>query len=317
MKNIIRKLLKKIGFPIPTYLTYCYRYDEKRFDMVDNNESKEHKKYAAQIRIIVHTIEKAFSLSDCRDDFGRGKIITLINLLESYDPQKGKDEEAVVLANSIINKYYNHRVEKRLSVDFIPTQYRKDPHTQIKTGAQEFYHISNFSSFEQFARSRHSIRNFSSRSIDKERIVTAVKIAQTSPSACNRQATRVYACLDPEKIGILKNSHGGIKSFGQPGFIIAIAQDMTMYLNEYERNTWLIDAGIFCMNLLYALHSEDFGCCPVIWGGMEDEDTRIMELLGIPASERVAILIVGGNIGAECKTPVSSKRQVNEILSFC
>ena len=50
--------------------------------------------------------------------------------------------------------------------------------------------------FRAFAQSRHSVRWFSDATVDLGVIKQAISIAQTAPSACNRQATRVKIIKD-------------------------------------------------------------------------------------------------------------------------
>lgn len=314
MKRFVLSYLNKIGLFCNRYLRVCYEYDFSKFRKFSGLENESPEVTAAKIRIITHTIEKAMSLSDCRDDFGKEKICNLINLCNEYEKTSRSDEDAVHLCRAIIEKYYTFRKSKGLDASFIPVTFHST-NLNVAAGATQFAIPQESRGFIKIAQSRHSIRNFDNRKVEEIDIFNAIKIAQTAPSACNRQATRIYACLSDEKIKAIKDSHGGIRTFGKPGVIFAITQDLNLYMNEYERNTWLVDGGIFCMNMLYALQSVGLGCCPVIWGGMPDEEEHMASLLGIPENERIVVLIVAGYPPADgCKTPCSSKRPVEDIL---
>lgn len=67
-----------------------------------------------------------------------------------------------------------------------------------------------------FAKSRHSLRYYGSGSIQIETIEKSISLAQTAPSACNRQPVHVFACTNTEKIEMIMSFHGGIKGFGRP-----------------------------------------------------------------------------------------------------
>ena len=313
MKQYIKSFLNWLGLFKNRYLKACFRYDFVKFEDFSGISLKNEESAVAQMRIICHTIEKAFSLPDCRVDFGRKKVESLI-VLYNFCVDKAKDENALELCRSIIYCYYKYRCDKGLDVSFIPNTFHYY-NGKIKSGVQQFGGNQLDLDFKCIASSRHSIRNFADTPVKESDIVEAVKVSQTAPSACNRQATRVYSCIDKSKIDIIKESHGGIRTFGNPGVILAITQDLRLYLNEYERNTWLVDGGIFCMNMLYALQSVGIGACPVIWGGMKDEDERISSLFNIPKYERVVVLIVGGYPPSEgYKTPYSAKRPVEDVL---
>lgn len=203
-----------------------------------------------------------------------------------------------------------------MDVSFIPPEFFNKEHDSVLCGAMPYIWTQNdFKDFPTIANARHSVRNYSTKPVTESDIVRAMSLAQTAPSACNRQATKIYAITNPEKINAIKQRHGGIRTFGQPGVIFAITQDLNLYMNEYERNTWLVDGGIFCMNLLYALNSVGIVNCPVIWGGMSDEDKFLSDIAGIPDNERTVILVIGGYAPEQgVKTPCSPKRPVSDIL---
>lgn len=316
MKEIAVSILNQVGLFTQRYLKACFHYDFLKYRTYSGLCRCNASVIEAEIRIICHTIEKALSLSDCRDDFGRQKIENLLKKMTIYKKLGSPDPTTLDLATSILKIYVQHRKNNGLETDFIPNDILQSD-SKTRVGAQDFLISSDSLLFPAIASARHSIRNFSHRMVNENDIKDAVSIAQSAPSACNRQATRIYACVDPNKISIIKQAHGGIRTFGSPGVIFAIAQDLNFYINEYERNTWLIDAGIFCMNMLYALQSVGIGACPVIWGGMKDEDNRMASLLGIPANERIGVLIVAGYPPKEgCKTPCSSKRPIDTILKI-
>lgn len=316
MKSAIKRFLRLLGVKSRKYIDCCFERDASLYTKHSGIQGNTIPVLAAKIRIQCHTIEKALSLSDCRADFGKEKVIELISKYQSYKYSDGKDKDAIALAESVIYAYAAHRVSNGLDISFIPQELTKAHEADVKSGAMPFLSkVRDFETFDLIAHSRHSIRNFSQKKVSDEDIIKAVRIAQTAPSACNRQATRIYAITDTVKIDQLKQRHGGIRTFGQPGVIFVITQDLNLYTSEYERNTWLVDGGIFCMNLLYALNSVGIVNCPVIWGGMDDEDAFISELAGIPGNERTVILVVGGYAPEEgAKSPCSAKRPVKDII---
>lgn len=316
MKRFIKRCLRFLGVKSREYIDCCFEHDAAIYTKSSGLQGDTIPVVAAKIRILSHTIEKALSLSDCRADFGKAKVAELISMYQIYKDANGNDNDAITMVKSVIHTYAAYRASNGLDISFIPQELTNSQETNVKSGAMSFLSTDrDFEAFDHIAHSRHSIRNFSDKKVSDEDIIKAVRMAQTAPSACNRQATRIYAITDKAKIDQLKQHHGGIRTFGQPGVIFAITQDLNLYINEYERNTWLVDGGIFCMNLLYALNSVGVVNCPVIWGGMDDEDKFISELAGIPSNERTVILVVGGYAPEEgVKTPCSPKRPVNDIL---
>lgn len=318
MKGTIKRILSLFGIKSRKYIDCCFDRDAAIFTANSGLQGDTLPVVAAKMRIICHTIEKALSLSDCRADFGKEKIKQLIRLYQLYEKHGGTEESVLDLVHSTLHVYIHHRVLHGCDSSFIPQKLRMNQGSDSKCGAMAFQATQNdFNTFPRIAHSRHSIRNYSERSVTQEDIIKAIELAQTAPSACNRQATRVYAITDKAVIKEIKQRHGGIRTFGHPGVIFALTQDLNLYINEYERNTWLVDGGIFCMNLLYALNTVGIVNCPVIWGGMEDEDKFLSEIAGIPDNERTVILVVGGYAPEEgVKTPCSPKRPVHDILKI-
>ena len=171
--------------------------------------------------------------------------------------------------------------------------------------------------FDEIAKHRHSLRNFSASPISKDDIVNAVKLAQTAPSACNRQPIRIYAVTDTEKITQIMGLHGGIRTMSSPTAIFVVAGDRTLYKGEYERNTVYVDGGIFTMNLLYALDHFGIASCPAIWGNIPSDDSLLSKIVGIPKNHIIINLIVAGYYPDEqYKVAVSAKRDVDTVLTI-
>ena len=145
----------------------------------------------------------------------------------------------------------------------------------------------------------------------------AVALAQTAPSACNRQSTHVFACLNTEKIAMIKHRHGGLSGFANLNALLVVTGNLRLYQNEYERNTVFVDGGIFLMNLLYSLDAHNIASCPIIWGAEPDNDHFLYNLLGIPESHEIISLIAIGNFPEnDVLIPLSLKRDTQSILHF-
>lgn len=318
MKQLIKACLSKIGIKPRRYIDCCFERDANIFFENSGLQGDSLAVIAAKMRILSHTIEKALSLSDCRADFGKEKVMELLQLYQSYQQSSGTDGNALAIVEATLAAYAAHRKSFGLDIDFLPQNIltTSSKATDVVCGAMPFRStMSDFATFKDIAYARHSIRNWSVKEVATEDINHAIELAQTAPSACNRQATKVYAVLDKNKINQIKQRHGGIRSCGMPGVLFVITQDLNLYINEYERNTWLVDGGIFCMNLLYALNSTGIVNCPIIWGGMDDEDVFLKNLLGIPSNERIVVLVVGGYVAEEgVKAPCSAKRPLNDVL---
>lgn len=308
-------LYKNSKFGRTRYLNFLYKYD---MDTYFNNSCMNMEKgeaLATSIRIIAHAIEKGMSLPNCKQDFGKAKIEELMNLCEKYQKIKNpQDKQAIQIAIATISAYYKFQESRGIKIEFIPEKYKNNESNMA--GIKE-YVSKDRTGFANIALNRHSSRNFSDQIPCPDIITKVVSLAQTAPSACNRQPIRIFACTDENKRKEIMNIHGGVRGFGMPGVIFAITGDLNLYQNEFERNTVYVDGGIFCMNLLYSLDCYGLVSCPVIWGNEPDMDRKLSKILDIPQSYKIILLILAGYYPSEKYIAACSpKREVDSILTI-
>lgn len=319
IKETIKKMLANTGYGKSRYLNFLHKYDMSRYldhsCMNKNNDEM----LATKMRLIIHPLEKALSLKNVRAGFGKEKVIKLIALYEQYGKLNGKDKQVLELTESILLNYIDFQKQYDVDLSFIPQKFFEKAADKSISGAiditKESFDV--LKDFEAIAQNRHSIRNYAPEKVDREKIAEAVRIAQTAPSACNRQATRVYVCDNEEKCKKIMARHGGMRGFTDTAAILAVTGDLNLYQSEFERHTLFVDGGIFLMNLLYALGSQGIANCPIIWGSEPDKDSFLHKLLNIPESETIVSLVMVGNLPKEgVKAAKSHKRDTKDILKF-
>ncbi|MGM9600090.1 MAG: nitroreductase family protein [Faecousia sp.] len=300
------------------YLNFLYQYDMRRYYQHSCMNENNINCLATKIRLLSHTIEKALSLPSCKPGFGKEKIRELIALCERYEKTEPmKDEQALIIARAVITEYIRYQEDHNVGVDFIPEKYRQGGvESDCKAGICLVL-AKKSTDFERIARGRHSSRSFSDRHVSHETIQKAVALAQTAPSACNRQSTRIFACLNKKAISEIMKLHGGTRGFDTPPIVFAVTGDLNLYQNEYERNTIFVDGGIFLMNLLYSLESVGLVACPLIWGAEPTNDNTLYQLLNIPESQTVVALVAAGYAPEKgFAAAVSYKRETKDILTI-
>ncbi len=310
MIKYIRKILLQFLPNQHRYLRYLFLEDFRSYAQQLALDGA--KKDIADLRILIHSIEKSFVIQRSRDDFGKEKIIRMIKLLSIYEAQLDEWTRQYVI--DIITAYYHHRVEYNLDVSFIPERFHFNyilPPLLLYTKPGK----TDFINFEAFAKSRHSVRIFKNAPLDIETLEKAVLIAQTAPSACNRQSTRVHAVYSPSMIKDIMEFHKGTSCFTPPGAILVLTGDLSYYISEYERHTVFIDGGLFMMNLLYALHYVGLATIPVIWGSIPENDSWLRKLCSIPEQEFIlGLIFVGYFPDKEIPVALSRRRPLNQIL---
>ena len=311
--RIKRFLKQNTTYGKTRYLNFLYRYDLNRYFKYSATNRSDAASIATEIRLLVHALEKGLSNKVPKQGFGEEKARLLLKLMDSYrascdDP----DPQVLLLAESTLHSYSTYKNSCNEALSFLPDTLK----SSIPAGAT-LYSGTDMREFEVIARTRHSIREFSDIPVSRESLTQAISLAQTAPSACNRQPCHVFACLNKEKNKKIMARHGGTSGFTDPGAILVLTGDLVLYKGEYERNLVFFDGGIFMMNLLYSLGCYNLASCPIIWGAEPDNDSFLYDLLNIPPQHEIlGLVMVGNHPDHPVKIPVSYKRDTRDILHF-
>jgi nitroreductase len=338
LKKILLKILPKTFNVLKQYgnlkrLKREYYYDINRFfkfsDYFFNNSEKR-----CVMRIIhrYHPIEKGLTMPEMRLGFGYDNIIMLIDdcneykknyIKEGFDNKSsGYEQYSHALSTLIeykqVHEDSNYNLDKELvekieiltkeiDINFI--------RTQINTTKEQYFKYSN-SSFNLFLKSRYSARNFYGK-ININNIIEAIEIAKNSPSACNRQPSRVHIIESLElKTKILK-LQGGNRGFGHlADKVLVVTAELAGYRDVSERNGVFIDGGLFSMNLLNALHYKKILACPLNWYNSNTNDIKLREVLKLPQSQTVIMLIACGDAPDKFKLAYSKKNNIQSVYTI-
>ena len=170
---------------------------------------------------------------------------------------------------------------------------------------------------------RRSVRNFKSKTVDRETMKEIVSISRWAPSWGNFQVAR-YTLVDDEAT-IKRLATDGVRGFvynintlkQAPGVaILSFVRGKSGKLDEdkyatAKGNVWeVFDAGIACQTFCLAAHAKGIGT--VIMGVIDDES--ISEIVDLPKEETVAALVA---YGYPDEIPDATPRKnVDEILRF-
>lgn len=111
-------------------------------------------------------------------------------------------------------------------------------------------------------------------------MLKSVGLAQNSPSACNRQPTRIHIIESEQLRNQVLELQGGNRGFGKlADTVIIISVELVGYRDVKERNNLFVDGGMYAMNLLYALHSYRIGACPLNWCYSTEQDLALRRLV--------------------------------------
>ncbi len=154
--------------------------------------------------------------------------------------------------------------------------------------------------FLELARYRQSVRNYSDRPVEKEKIDRCLEAARLAPSACNSQPWRFIIVDDPDtKDRIARETIGPVISFNHfsfkaPVLIIAVLEpsNLTARFGNLRQKIQfnLLDMGMAAEHFCLQAAEENLGTCMLGWF----KEKPVKQILGIPKSKKVALIITVG-----------------------
>jgi nitroreductase len=332
MLRTIRKPLRamKKRFRKRTRLLSNFWYDYRRFAKHGSpfRDFDQSEQLLAYIWMLAHGIEKGLSLPSPRPGFGREKLEMLIDAVDLYLFRYGAHQELSTVVGAV-DAYFDFNEAERCDVADLKSRYlpvRKAietaiagsgwPGGTIELARNDVWDRGRLD-LENFFSSRHSVRQFAPEPVERSDIEWAVRMAQRTPSVCNRQTGRVYV-FDNDDLGAkVLECQSGNRGFGhQANKVIVITVDLRRFLSVGERNQCWVDGGLFAMSLVWALHSRGIGTCYLNWSADKEQDARLRRVADIPNWENVITLLAVGSLPERFPVASSPRRDLGETLIF-
>ena len=154
--------------------------------------------------------------------------------------------------------------------------------------------------FLDLVKARQSVRKYSQKSIEKDKLERCLEAARLAPSASNSQPWKFIVIDDPDlKDRVAKQTYSAAVSFNkfahQSPVIVAIVLEKPKVITQIgmaiKKREWpLIDIGIAAEHFCLQAAKEGLGTCMLGWYNAEP----IKEMLGIPRKKMLALLITVG-----------------------
>lgn len=268
-----------------------------------------------------HSIEKGLSMPDVRPFFGGAALKELCHLMTQYQAANLDLRDPVYLKGRYaLAAYLAFHAGRPLpdELAFILPFSADEPEALnggVRVVSADDLRRRAKGDFREVVLSRHSIRTFSPQPVEPDLIDQAVRLAQQSPSVCNRQACGVVLVQDPEKHKAALEIQGGNRGFGhEVTSLLVVTADLSVFRDSKERNQAFVDGGLFAMTLMYALHHAGVGCCPLNWSADRHKDVRLRRLLGI-ADDTVIIMLLGvGVLKPQFSVAASPRRMMSDVV---
>lgn len=289
----------------------CAVYDFNRFVAHSGvNKSKgQFSQVSARITLIYHQIEKGLSLRNPRPGFGVDPIKQLLELMREFVSAYGLIAPATT-ALAVLESYveFNKSVGCDVSWLIVDLKRLKDsfgikeieptkwPGGVVKLTRAQLYEEKS-RDFPRFFQSRYSIRQFGGDPIALDDLKEVIRIAQKTPSVCNRQSWRAHVYTSPEKVERLLEIQACSRGFGdKAAAVIVVTAELGAFVDAAERYQPWIDGGMFAMSVCLGLHHLGLGSCCLNWSKERDVDLLFRRESGIPDSENLIMLIAVGSL---------------------
>ncbi len=158
--------------------------------------------------------------------------------------------------------------------------------------------------FKELAKSRYSVRAFSDKKVEEEKLQIILEAAKFAPTACNRQPQRLYVLQSEEAIEKLKSVSKFV--FGANTAIIFTSRTDEEWKNPFssEYHTGEIDVSIVCTHVMMQAWELGIGSC---WIGYFDPE-KVREVFSIPKNEKVIAILPLGYPAEDCKPAAEHNR---------
>lgn len=304
------------------------RRDMQRYLRWQHSRNRRYTQQQMRSKIIktYHALEKGLSMATPRDGFGKAVAMTLKSQIEDYRDSFGLDGFLVAPVR-VLEDYvaFQARSGEQLPIlsGFLGTMLPSlAGHPGDERGGTEAVTAAAIKAaaavpLRAFLENRHSIRHFSGAPVAGDALAEACRLAQLAPSACNRQGGHAHCFNDPALVKRIIGLQPGNRGFGDSaGAVIVVTGDIRSYAEAGERRQAQIDASLFAMTLVYALHAQGLGTCMLAWCVSPAVDDEMRAAARLEDSEEIAMLIAVGHLPEKLNVPVSTRYLPHEVATL-
>ena len=269
--------------------------------------------------VMSHVLEKGITMPNRRLGFGKERVKELIVFLNEVIQLHGEDHVEIQSALKDLEQYKNIHDECNFSLSPEISQGIEKLLLHKAYNTKECFETTSEQYFKQcdnfcdFAKQRHSVRWYSEEPVQLEKIIKAIELSQTAPSACNRQGVKTYIISTNDKKEKVLDIQNGNRGWGHlADKILLVTADMKCW-SPLTRTSAFIDAGIFVQNLLYSLHYYKILACTLNAHLDKKDRKRLREIVEYTASEIPVVFISIGNAPDKFMIAGSQRLNTEEI----
>jgi nitroreductase len=317
--SFLYRFLKKAYYAMKLAPYYFYWF---KFDIQCSNLFDTEKADLTGILVAGHVLEKGLTMPEFRPGFGYNRVRYVIAKSLALINKYGNNRIEIQSALKDLEQYLQIHKQKGFE---LPEDVEKgivnllkykiidtEPCHSVK--AIDYFKKTN--DFKEFAKQRHSVRWYTKENVDNETLVEVVKLAQTAPSACNKQSTKVYIIGSDDVKAKVLNIQRGNRGFGcRANKILLVTSDMECWNFQFRTSAFL-DGGIFVQNLLYSLHCYNIVACTLNAELSPKEIRQLKDIIKLKKSEIPIAFIAVGYAPEVFLYPGSQRKKVENIIEF-
>lgn len=312
-------------------LDAAFDYDQMRFAEAGSpfRDFRHRENLLAYANVLAHSIEKGMCLPEPRAGFGVPKAEELALLLRRL-LESGQGDSRIGHGIGVLRAWRDWNLARQVvlpaplldRIDGLLDGHARSAQdaTRVAEGDNLPLHADpeprqTWPDFAALLASRHSVRHFSEQPVDLVAVQEAVRLAQSTPTLCNRQSSHVHLFANDERGRAMLALQGGNNGFTDNIPLLAVVtSELHCFLDPGERNQGWVEGGMFAMTFVLALHANGLATCCLNWPKDPETDRRMHALSGIPHPERIIMLLAIGHSHPECQVTASPQRATTEIL---
>lgn len=273
-----------------------------RYSLSPINESRD--SHLAFIMLAMHSLEKGLSFEQKKKGWGKNKALLLASKIDSYFKSGFENNIRIQLAICVLQKYLDDicaskEISVSAKISMIIAKYKKEGFCSVEGGVKAIKKPAFLLSEEEivdFFKDRASVRYFSEENVTDEQISKALNFAALTPSACNRQASKVYVFKNREKIKQIISVQYGDQGWCMNCNVLFVVTTNRSFFNvEYESKEPYIDGGIYATYLVLGLHLQKIASCYKMFIRKPKLEKVFKNICSIPQQEIPIILILAGH----------------------
>lgn len=178
------------------------------------------------------------------------------------------------------------------------------------------------SSFFELVQARQSVRRYSDKKVEREKIEMCIEAARLAPSACNSQPWTFVVVDDPElSKQVAKATYSPVIAFNKfakhSTVMIAIVIEAPKKIAQIgsvikDRELPLIDIGIAGEH--FCLQATDLGLGTCMLGWFNEK--KVKSLLNIPQNKRIGLCISMGYPEDDYKQRIKIRKDTGEMCKY-